>query len=318
MRASTVRVVALLVVALLAVSACTSDESVSTTDTSSRDRIITGLDTDEDGVVDRGELEFQQLIQDPDAVVGTLTEETSVLAHQVLTSLVESPPTLMPDPENPASDAFVARLTSMLRLRLAGVALTDLGFAVDLMGTDLEINASVEEALGMGFEEFAREKTLREEPGLFKFASPHCITMIATTTEDDVLAATQRVLAGETARDVAFDVNFEGATEPGGDIGCRLPTEWSDLLGATGGAISQLEVGEASAPQRFESLNSPTDELFIVVFLDEVKLNEFDVDSLGPFTNSVLQQQMTTYDVFVAPQLGMWSMDSLTVVIPTS
>ncbi len=306
----------MLAAALLIASACTSNETLSTDDDSTRDRIITSIDEDGDGLAERFEFEFQLLIDDPNVVVGMLNE-IEVQAHQVLTSLEESPPTLMKDPLNPEAEDFIARLTSMMRLRLVGAALTDLGFEVDLTGSDLEINDSIGGALATGFEEFAKEKTLRADPGIIKFASPHCITMIATSTEAEATQAAQRVLDGESARAVATEVNVEGATSEDGDLGCRPTNEWQALLGATGVTITELEPGEVSEPISIRSANSPTGELFVVVYLEEVKLEEADVDSLGPFADRVLQEQMTTYDVFVAPQLGTWLMDSLTIVLPT-
>ncbi len=310
-----VRAGAILTVVLLIASSCTSNETLSTDDDRTREEIITGIDGDGDGLAERFEFEFQLLIDAPNEVVGSLST-VEVQTHQVLTSLAQSPPSLMDDPLNPDSADFVARLTSMLRLRLAGAALTDLGFDVDLTGSDIEINDSVTAALGMGFEEFAQEKTLSEDPGIIKLAAPHCITMIATSTEADAEQASQRVINGESARDVATDVNVQGATTPDGDLGCRPPSEWAALLGSTGIAITELEQGEVSEPFRIQSANSPTGELFVAVYLDEVRLDEADVDSVGPFTNRVLQDQMSTYDVFVAPQLGMWVMDSLTIALP--
>ena len=43
----------------------------------------------------------------------------------------DSPPSNLVDPENPSVEAFRARLTSMLRLRLAAVAINEAGFNID-------------------------------------------------------------------------------------------------------------------------------------------------------------------------------------------
>ncbi len=297
-----------LAAAALILSACTGGESVSTSD--GDEQIAT--DGGGEGAAERTEADFQMLIENPNAVVGSL-EDIELIAQQVLDSLAESPPSLMDDPLDPDAEVFVARLTSMLRLRLAGVALTDLGFDVDLTGTDEEINASVVNARSLGFEEFAQQRTVEENPNLLKQASPHCVTMIATPTQQEALDAAQRVLDGEPPAEVANEVNFVNSTPENGALGCRPTREWEALLGATGMAITQLEVGEASQPLRIRSVDSPTNELFIVVHVDEIRLDEADVPPLGPFAGAVLQQQMRTYEVFVAPQLGAWSMDDLAI-----
>ena len=114
----------------------------------------------------------------------------------------------MEDPENPTHEEFVSRLTSMLQLRLAAVALDELGFPVDIEASDEDINSQVQEYLEGPFEEFAQQRSVDEDPSIERLATPHCVSALALTNEADAVAASERVRSGEPFGDVAAEVNL--------------------------------------------------------------------------------------------------------------
>lgn len=309
---------ALVVVLLLGLGACTTSEDVSTTASSTRDQIIAVADEDEDGVVSRAEFEFMRFISDPNVVVGSFGE-IQLRVSDVLASLEQNPPTRMDDPANPGSVLFSDRLTNMLKLRLLATSLNEFGFEVDLSGDEQAIGDAIKTVPAVELEEFAQARFVRDDPGIAKFSSPHCVILIATPTQADTEAAVSRVRAGENARAVAVEVNLAGAfAEPDGDFGCRKPTEWLSLLGGAGAEVSRLEQGEISPATRTTSALSPTNELHIAVYVEEVRLDEADLTATGPFASRVLLDQMMTYEVSVAPELGKWVPESLSILLPTS
>lgn len=238
-----------------------------------------------------------------------------VLVAQVRDSLAGSPTSLMEDPENPTHEEFVSRLTSMLQLRLASVALDGLGFPVDIDASDEDINAQVQEYLEGPFEEFAQERSIAEDPSIERLATPHCVSALVLTTEADAGAAIERVRAGESVPDVAADVNLPGLTEVDGTVGCGQPF---DLFGAGEVALALLEidVGEVTEPVLLPSAASPTGELWVVMHLDALQAHQADVSAIGPFAGRVLTEIMAGYEVSVAPELGSWDPSSLRVSMP--
>ena len=202
------RALLFLFVILLAVSGCgDSSESLSG---SGRDQIFDRIDQDGDGVALRSDYEMALSLADRTKIVasypgGNLTIEA------VLMSLTDSPPSRLVDPENPTNEMVLARLTSMLRLRLAAVVIDDAGFDIDFDVDDESLNAQVQTHISGGFEAWAQNQALESDPRLAKFATPHCITLIATETETEAKVARDRVEAGESAQVVASEVNAQAA-----------------------------------------------------------------------------------------------------------
>lgn len=256
----------------------------------------------------------QAVLEQPDAVAASFPGGQLSVA-EVRASLATSPPSLMDDPGNPTHEEFVSRLTSMLQLRLAGVALDGLGFEVDVGATDEEINAQVEAHLAGPFEEFAQQRTIEEDPSIERLATPHCVSALTVPSQGDATAASARVQAGEAMSDVAGEVNLPGLTGVDGTIGCDPPL---DLFG--GGdlvlALLELDVGELTEPVLLPSAASPSGELWVVLRLDELRTDATDLASIGPFAGRVLTEIMPTLEVSVDPALGTWSAAELRVSLP--
>ena len=331
-----------LVLAALLASACTDDEVVTihtglepeAEEAELDDDAFEALDTDGDGVVardvedvesaaQRAEREaqraeqdaaYQELLADSTAVAASLPGG-QLLVSDVQASIVGSPITLMDDPQNPTHEEFVSRLTSMVQLRLAGLALDGFGFAVDIGASDEEINAQVQAHLEGPFEEFAQQRSIEEDPSIERLATPHCVSVLAVSSEAALLAAVARVEAGELLAEVAADVNLAGLADADGSVGCGQPI---DLFG--GGELSlallDLSVGEISEPSMLPSAASETGELWVVLHLDSLDTDAADLSSIGPFAGRLLTEVMSGYEVSVAPALGEWSADSLRVSMP--
>ena len=336
-------------VALLAV-ACADDGNVVTIHTGLDPEIIEAADTDDDGVVSRAAAEaaaeqaefearqaeldaeaeaeraereaaravqeaaYRELLADGGAVAASFTGG-QLLVGEVSANIVASPITLMDDPENPTHEEFVSRLTSMIQLRLAGIALDELGFPVDIGLADEEINAQVQKHLEGPFEEFAQQRAIDEDPSIERLATPHCVSALAVASEADAAAASGRVQAGESLGDVAAEVNLPDTTDADGVIGCDKPF---DLFGGGELALALLDLapGEMSEPLMLPSAASETGELWVVLRLDELRSDETDLAAIGPFAGHVLTEIMSSYEVNVAPVLGNWSASSLRASMP--
>jgi hypothetical protein len=336
-----------LVLVALLTFACADDGNVVTIhtglDPEPDAEVIAELDTDGDGVVSRDaaqaaateaeqqaqleaeraerdaaraaqEAAYQALLADAAAEAASFPGG-QLLIGDVRANIVDAPVTLMDDPKNPTHEEFVSRLTSMIQLRLAGVALDELGFPVDISLTDAEINAQVQAHLEGPFEEFAQQRAIEDDPSIERLATPHCVSALAVPSEADALAASERVQAGEPLGDVAAGVNLPGLTEVDGTIGCGQPF---DLFG--GGelalALLDLEPGDLSAPLLLPSAASPTGELWVVLRLDSLSTDATDLSSIGPFAGHVLTEAMSNYEVIVAPALGEWNAGNLRVSMP--
>lgn len=298
-----------------------SDESAVTEPT--REEIFDEIDEDDDGVVTReafeqaaAEAALREFLDDY-GVIAASFPGGELTVGAVRASIVESPPSLTADPSNPSRDEFISRLTSMLQLRLASAALTELGFEVDVSVSDAEINTQVQAHLEGPFEAFAQQRAVAQDPTIERLATPHCVSALALTTQADAVAAAERVRSGEDFVEVAVEVNPDDLTEPGGVIGCGQPIE---MFG--GGelplVLMDLAVGELAEPVLLPSGLSPTGELWIVLHLDDLLSDQTDLESVGPFAGRVLSDLMVTYDVMVDPRLGDWSMSSLSVALPQS
>ena len=336
-----------LVLVALLTFACADDGNVVTIhtglDPEPDAEVIAELDTDGDGVVSREAAEaaateaeqqaqleaeraerdavraeqeaaYQALLADADAEAASFPGG-QLLVGDVRANIVDAPVTLMDDPENPTHEEFVSRLTSMIQLRLAGVALDELGFPVDISLTDAEINAQVQAHLEGPFEEYAQQRAIEDDPSIERLATPHCVSALAVSSEADAVAASGRVQAGESLGDVAAEVNLPGLTEADGSIGCGQPF---DLFGGGELAVTLLDVapGELTAPLLLPSAASPTGELWVVLRLDSLNTDATDLSSIGPFAGHVLTETMSAYEVAVAPALGEWNAGNLRVSLP--
>ena len=133
-------------VLLITLSGCGDDPGSVTG--SSRDEIFDRIDQDGDGVALRSDYEMALSLTDRTKVIASYPGgEVSV--GSVLVSLAESPPSRLPDPANPTKEIFLARLTSMLRLRLAAVAINDAGFGIDFGVDDENLNSQVQEHISL-------------------------------------------------------------------------------------------------------------------------------------------------------------------------
>jgi len=298
-------------VLLITLSGC-SDNPGSVTG-SSRDEIFDRIDQDGDGVALRSDYEMALSLTDRTKVIASYPGgEVSV--GSVLVSLAESPPSRLPDPANPTNEIFLARLTSMLRLRLAAVAINDAGFGIDFEVDDENLNSQVQEHISGGFEEWAQAHALAADPRLEKFATPHCITLIATETEAETTIAKKRLEAGESASVVASEVNARGATRwPNGDVGCADLLTWANTFGESAAPLGEMEAGDISEIVSMPSDFSATGRLWLIFYVRELRNEEANPAALGPFAQQVLADLVVGYDVAVDPRLGSWDSDGLSV-----
>ncbi len=306
------RALLFLFVILLAVSGCgDSSESVGRSD---RDQIFDRIDQDGDGVALRSDYEMALSLADRTKIVasypgGNLTIEA------VLASLTDSPPSRLVDPENPTNEMFLARLTSMLRLRLAAVVIDDAGFDIDFDVDDESLNAQVQAHISGGFEAWAQNQALASDPRLSKFATPHCITLIATETETEAKVARDRIEAGESAQVVASEVNAQAATRwPNGDLGCADLLTWANTFGESAAPLGEMKTGDISEVVSMASDFSATGRLWMIFNVRELKVEEANPKLLGPFAQGVLADLVVEYDVMVEPRVGVWDSIGLSVV----
>ncbi|MBM46461.1 MAG: hypothetical protein CL458_09470 [Acidimicrobiaceae bacterium] len=306
------RALLFLFVILLAVSGCGgSSESLSG---SGRDQIFDRIDQDGDGVALRSDYEMALSLADRTKIVasypgGNLTIEA------VLVSLTDSPPSRLVDPENPTNEMFLARLTSMLRLRLAAVVIDDAGFDIDFDVDDESLNAQVQTHISGGFEAWAQNQALESDPRLAKFATPHCITLIATETETEAKVARDRVEAGESAQVVASEVNAQAATRwPNGDLGCADLLTWANTFGESAAPLGEMKTGDISEVVSMASDFSATGRLWMIFNVRELKVEDANPKLLGPFAQGVLADLVVEYEVMVEPRVGVWDSIGLSVV----
>ena len=297
---------------LLAASGCgDSSESLSG---SGRDQIFDRIDQDGDGVALRSDYEMALSLADRTKIVasypgGNLTIEA------VLVSLTDSPPSRLVDPENPTNEMFLARLTSMLRLRLAAVVIDDAGFDIDFDVDDESLNAQVQAHISGGFEAWAQSQALASDPRLAKFATPHCITLIATETETEAKVARDRIEAGESAQVVASEVNAQAATRwPNGDLGCADLLTWANTFGESAAPLGEMKTGDISEVVSMPSDFSSTGRLWMIFNVRELKVEDANPKLLGPFAQGVLADLVVEYDVMVEPRVGVWDSIGLSVV----
>lgn len=344
------RRILLLALLVFGAFACSDDGNVVTIHTEVPREDFEAVDADDDGVVTRDALDRdaelaaeQEALAEEEAALeaeraeraaqraeqealarAVFEDDSAVAAEfpggqlsvaQVRASLAASPTSLMDDPQNPTHEEFVSRLTSMLQLRLAAVALDELGFSVDIDTSDEDINAQVQAHLDGSFEEFAQQRSIAEDPSIERLATPHCVSALVLTTEADASAAAERVRAGESVGDIAAEVNLPGLTEADGTIGCGQPFE---LFGAGEVSLALLEIdpGEVTEPILLPSAASPTGELWVVMHLDDLQHDQADLSAIGPFAGRVLTEIMTGYEVTVTPQLGTWEPSNLRVSMP--
>ena len=305
------RALLFLFVILLAVSGCgDSSESLSG---SGRDQIFDRIDQDGDGVALRSDYEMALSLADRTKIVasypgGNLTIEA------VLVSLTDSPPSGLVDSENPTNEMFLARLTSMLRLRLAAVVIDDAGFDIDFDVDDESLNAQVQVHISGGFEAWAQNQALASDPRLVKFATPHCITLIATETETEAKVARDRIEAGESAQVVASEVNAQAATRwPNGDLGCADLLTWANTFGESAAPLGEMKTGDISEVVSMASDFSATGRLWMIFNVRELKVEDANPKLLGPFAQGVLADLVVEYDVMVEPRVGVWDSIGLSV-----
>ncbi|WP_419912214.1 hypothetical protein [Candidatus Poriferisodalis sp.] len=340
------RRILLLALLVFGAFACSDDGSVVTIHTEVLQEDFEAVDADDDGVVTRDALDAAERdaelaaaqealeaeraeraaqLAEQEALARAVYEDGSAVAAsfpggqlsvaQVRASLAASPMSQMDDPQDPTHEEFISRLTSMLQLRLAAVALDELGFPVDIDASDEDINAQMQAHLEGPFEEFAQQRSVAEDPSIERLATPHCVSALVLTNEADASAAAERVRAGESVGDVAADVNLPGLTEADGSIECGRPF---DLFGAGEVSLALLEIepGEVTEPILLPSAASPTGELWVVMHLDDLQHDQADLSAIGPFAGRVLTGIMIGYEVTVTPELGTWDPSSLAVSLP--
>ncbi len=301
---------AVLLVALVA-GCSSSAEQVEVLD---RDEIFDRIDQDGDGIALRADYETLLTLSDRTKVIA-FYPGGNVSIETVLESLKDSPPSNLVDPENPSVEVFRARLTSMLRLRLAAVAIDEAGFNIDFAVDDELLNSQVQTHLSGGFEDWAQEEAVKADPRLEKFATPHCVTVIATGTETEARAAKLRLESGDSAAVVASEVNLAGTTpSPNGDVGCADLLTWANAFGDTAAPLADMNAGDISDVVSMASDYSPTGRLWMIFYVRELRHEEKNLALLGPFAQGILADLVVNYDVVIDDGIGAWDAAGLSVM----
>ena len=288
----------------------------STSEGYDREQVFKSVDQDDDGIALRSDFELAVALTEPSSVAATYPGG-EVTVEAVLRSLEESPPSRLVDPSNPAPEFFMARLTSMLRLRLAAVAIQDAGFAIDFEVDDVALNSQVQAHVSGGFESWARVKAFEADSRLEKFSTPHCVTVIAAVTESEAALAKTRIDSGESAAVVASQVNMPGVTRTSnGDVGCANLLEWANTFNEAAAPLGEMVAGEVSEVVSMASDFSPSGRLWMVFVVRELKFEEMDPLALGPFAQQVLADLVVDYFVQVSPAIGQWDDVDLSVKSP--
>ncbi|MCH2627774.1 MAG: hypothetical protein MKZ75_06840 [Acidimicrobiales bacterium] len=301
---------AVLLVALVA-GCSSSAEQVEVLD---RDEIFDRIDQDGDGIALRADYETLLTLSDRTKVIA-FYPGGNVSIETVLESLTDSPPSNLVDPENPSVEVFRARLTSMLRLRLAAVAIDEAGFNIDFAVDDELLNSQVQTHLSGGFEDWAQEEAVKADPRLEKFATPHCVTVIATGTETEARAAKLRLESGDSAAVVASEVNLAGTTpSPNGDVGCADLLTWANAFGDTAAPLADMNAGDISDVVSMASDYSPTGRLWMIFYVRELRHEEKNLALLGPFAQGILADLVVNYEVVIDDGIGAWDAAGLSVM----
>ena len=301
---------AVLLVALVA-GCSSSAEQVEVLD---RDEIFDRIDQDGDGIALRADYETLLTLSDRTKVIA-FYPGGNVSIETVLESLRDSPPSNLVEPENPSVEVFRARLTSMLRLRLAAVAIDEAGFNIDFDVDDELLNSQVQTHLSGGFEDWAQEEAVKADPRLEKFATPHCVTVIATGTETEARAAKLRLESGDSAAVVASEVNLAGTTpSPNGDVGCADLLTWANAFGDTAAPLGDMSAGDISDVVSMASDYSPTGRLWMIFYVRELRHEEKNLALLGPFAQGILADLVVNYDVVIDDGIGAWDAAGLSVM----
>ncbi len=301
---------AVLLVALVA-GCSSSAEQVEVLD---RDEIFDRIDQDGDGIALRADYETLLTLSDRTKVIA-FYPGGNVSIETVLESLKDSPPSNLVEPENPSVEVFRARLTSMLRLRLAAVAIDEAGFNIDFAVDDELLNSQVQTHLSGGFEDWAQEEAVKADPRLEKFATPHCVTVIATGTETEARAAKLRLESGDSAAVVASEVNLAGTTpSPNGDVGCADLLTWANAFGDTAAPLADMNAGDISDVVSMASDYSPTGRLWMIFYVRELRHEEKNLALLGPFAQGILADLVVNYEVVIDDGIGAWDAAGLSVM----
>ena len=301
---------AVLLVALVA-GCSSSAEQVEVLD---RDEIFDRIDQDGDGIALRADYETLLTLSDRTKVIA-FYPGGNVSIETVFESLTDSPPSNLVDPENPSVEVFRARLTSMLRLRLAAVAIDEAGFNIDFDVDDEILNSQVQTHLSGGLEDGAQEEAVKADPRLEKGATPHCVTVIATGTETEASAAKRRLESGDSAAVVASEVNLAGTTpSPNGDVGCADLLTWANAFGDTAAPLGDMNAGDISDVVSMASDYSPTGRLWMIFYVRELRHEEKNLALLGPFAQGILADLVVNYEVVIDDGIGAWDAAGLSVM----
>ena len=98
-------------------------------------------------------------------------------------------------------------------------------------------------------------------------------------------------------------------------MGCANLLDWAENLGEMAAPLSELGVGEFSNPSLTYSQFSDTGELWISLYVAEIKSAEIDKDQLGPFGNELLASEVVkrASSVQVDSAIGTWSSATVSI-----
>lgn len=155
------------------------------------------------------------------------------------------------------------------------------------------------------------QATIDENPLQF---TQVCASHILVETEDEAVAVTERVDAGEDFAAVATEVSIDTGTGPGGgSLGCNSAASYVPEFAT---AAAEAPIGEVTEPVETEfGYHVIVVESRTIATPEEVQLLMED-QAVSAATNEWLLEAITTADVTVEAEYGTWETEPSPQVVP--
>ena len=160
------------------------------------------------------------------------------------------------------------------------------------------------------------ELQARYDASLFDLTEA-CVSHILVATEEEALAAKDRIDGGESFAEVAMDVGTDGTAETGGELGCSPLSQYVPEF-ALGAYEVPLDQTSPPVQSQFgfhlilvtERTTTPFEEV-------EADLRQaFEAERAGGLVQDWLLEIVTAADVTIDEQYGTWVTDPLPDVLP--
>ena len=160
------------------------------------------------------------------------------------------------------------------------------------------------------------ELQARYDASLFDLTEA-CVSHILVATEEEALAAKDRIDAGESFAEVAMDVGTDGTAEAGGELGCTPLSQY----------VPEFALGAYEVP--LDQTSSPVESQFgfhlILVTertttpfedVEDDLRRSFEAERAGGLVQDWLLEVVTAADVAIDEQYGTWVTDPFPDVLP--